>query len=125
MCDNAIIIRKAREGDGNGTAPRLGVLKPRVENLPVIQNARVRLLDAIRALERADGAKAEDHASVHAVEEQRRISRGGLSMTVLPNAIILLNENPEDATAKRALQIVSEHGTSEEIRLAAKILLDS
>jgi len=124
MCDNAVIIRRRKTDSGNGTAPRLGVLKAGVEDLPILQNARARLLDAIKALERAEGTKADSPASVHAVEEQKRISRGGLSMTVLPNAIILLNEDPHDATAKRALQIVSEHGTNGEIRLAAKILLE-
>ncbi len=52
------------------------------------------------------------------------MSKGMLSMAALPNAIILLSEDPADPVARKALGLVSEHGTSDEIRMAARMLLE-
>jgi len=124
MCDSAFIVidRKAKAWDKN---PRLGNLKIGIENLPLIESARRRLQDAIRIFEKAQAAKPDGHTAGYLVEEQKRSTSGMLSMATLPNATILLSEDPADPVARNALMLVSAHGTNEDVMLAAVILLDA
>jgi hypothetical protein len=116
-----IAIKKEKDG-GNGAIRKLPLRT--VAEQPVLENARKRLLDVLGVFDRAQVAKSSEHVPSYLVDEQKRMSRGMLSMATLPNAIILLSENPADPVAKRALKIVSEQGTTEEIKLAARILLE-
>ena len=124
MCDSAFIVidRKAKAGEKN---PRLGKLKIGSVNLPSTENARKRLQDVIRIFEKAQATKPDGHTAGYLVEEQKRSTSGMLSMATLPNAIILLSEDPADPVAREALMLASAHGTNEETKLAAIIILDA
>jgi len=117
-----IAIKKEKDG-GNGAIRKLP-LRTRVE-MPVLENARKRLQDAISMFEKAEAAKHDNAPdSGYLVEEAKRMSCGFLSMTTIPNAIIVLSENRAEPVARKALELVSMHGTTDEIKLAAKILLE-
>ncbi len=102
-----------------------GSHKPLVDALPQVGALRARLELDIRYAERALAATPEPgvHHSLHDVAEGKRLALGGLGLC-LPTVLLLLESDPADGNAKKALNILSEHGTSEEVRLAAKILLD-
>lgn len=106
-------------------AAPFGSHKPLVDALPQLDALRTRLELDVRHAESALEARPEPgvHHSLHDVTERKRLALGGLGMC-LPTVLLLLESDPADAGARKALALLSEHGTSEEVRLAARILLD-
>ncbi len=78
----------------------------------------------VEGVETALSAQPEPgvHHSLHDIAESRRLALGGLGMC-LPDIILILESDPEDAVARKALALLSGHGTSDSIQLAAKVLL--
>jgi hypothetical protein len=119
---NMIASKHRPEGNRN---QGFGSHKPLVDALPQINALRIRVELDVKYVERVLDEKPEPgvHHSLHEVQERKRLSLGALG-ACLPTILLVLESDSADPNGLKALSLLSEHGTNEEIRLAARILLD-
>ncbi len=116
-----IAMKKDVRGDTGGA---FGPQRPLIDAHIESRALRRGLERYVEGVETALSALPEPgvHHSLHDIAESRRLALGGLGMR-LPDIILILESDPGDAVAKKALSILSDHGTSTEVQLAAKVLL--
>ncbi len=101
-----------------------GSRKPMIDALIEAKALRESLGRYVECVEKALSAVPEPGVShsLHDINEGKRLALGGLGMR-LSAIMLILESDPADATARKALSLLSDHGTSDEMQMAAKVLL--